>query len=74
MGSLHQVLHDPTKKLDSSFQYSFALDVIKVCVCVCMCVCVCVCARQKAELLLCIPPLYRGSMLFILVSLVPMAT
>ena len=46
MGSLHQVLHDPTKKLDSSFQYSFALDVIKVCVCVYVCVCVCMC---KAE-------------------------
>ena len=32
MGSLHQVLHNPTKKLDSSFKYSFALDIIKVCV------------------------------------------
>ena len=43
MGSLHQLLHDKTKKLDNSFQYSFALDIIKVCVCVCVCVCVYVC-------------------------------
>ena len=48
MGSLHQVLHNPTKKLDSSFKYSFALDIIKVCVCVRARarVCVCVCMRE----------------------------
>ena len=39
MGSLHQVLHNPTKKLDSSFKYSFALDIIKVCVWGGECVC-----------------------------------
>ena len=29
-GSLHQVIHDPLKKLDDSFKVSFALDIARV--------------------------------------------
>ena len=55
MGSLYQLLHDPTKKLDTSFQHSFALDIIKVCgsvhsICVYICLCVCVLMRVTATL------------------------
>lgn len=56
MGSLYQLLHNPTKKLDNAYKFSFALDIIKVCACICahMCACVYVCVHELCACVWCV--------------------